>query len=425
MLDRQLLRSDPDAVKAGARRKGIDAPTSAFLRVDTEFRALRARLDLQRAELNTTSKAIGQLMGQGKLAEAETAKAQAKVLSDAIKEGEADERDLDAQLRAIELQFPNIPHASSPDGSTPDQNVQVREWGEKPEFSFKPKVHWDIGSALGILDFERAAKIAGSGFAVYRGLGARLQRALFNFMIDHHTLRGEYQEVYPPYLVNSASLTGTGQLPKFEQELYRADEDLYLIPTAEVPVTNLYRDEILDTSQLPMKLAAFSGCFRKEAGAAGKDTRGIQRVHQFDKVELVKYSLPESSYDELDSLTADAESVLRELGIPYRVVLVCAGEMGFSNAMQYDLEVWAPGIGAYLEVSSCTNFEAFQARRANIRFRRGQGEKLEFVHTLNGSGVACPRLLISLLECFQREDGGVAIPKALRPYVGADEIAPA
>lgn len=422
MLDRQFIRANPELVRAGARKKGVEAPVEAFLKVDSDFRALRARLDLQRSELNQSSKDIGILMGQGKREEAEGAKARAKALSDSVKEGEEEERQLEARLREIELDFPNMPHESVPEGSTAEQNLKVRAWGEASKFAFQPKAHWDLCANLGMLDLERGAKISGSGFAVYRGWGARLQRALISYMIDKQTLENGYQEVYPPYMVNSACLIGTGQLPKFGSELYRCDEDLWMIPTAEVPVTNLYRDEILEAWQLPMKFAAFSGCFRREAGAAGKDTRGIQRIHDFDKVELVKYTTPESSYDEHVSLTADAESVLQALGLHYRVVLCCGGEMGASNAKQYDLEVWAPGIGAYLEVSSCSNFEAFQARRMNIRFRRGPGEKPEFVHTLNGSGLACPRLFIAICECYQQEDGGIVIPEPLRPYVGAELI---
>ncbi|HZH99261.1 MAG TPA: serine--tRNA ligase, partial [Fimbriimonadaceae bacterium] len=302
------------------------------------------------------------------------------------------------------------------------ENVYVREWGEKPSFEDEPKAHWDVAEELGLLDLARASKISGSGFALYTGWGARLQRSLINYMIDHQTQRNGYREVYPPYAVNSASLFGTGQLPKFEEDLYKIDSDLYLIPTAEVPVTNIYRDEILSGHELTMKMAAFSGCFRKEAGAAGKDTRGIQRMHQFDKVEMVKLTKPEDSYDELETLVADGESVLQALGLHYRVMLICTGDMSFSNSKQYDLEVWAPGIGKYLEISSCSNFEAFQARRANIRFRRAQGEKPEFVHILNGSGLATPRLFAAILETYRQPDGSLVIPEPLRPYVGTDRV---
>ncbi|KAA0240321.1 MAG: serine--tRNA ligase [Armatimonadetes bacterium] len=424
MLDRQILRQSPDTVLQGAARKGIQPPLEEFQRVDAEFRALRASLDDMRAQLNQSSKAIGQLFAAGKKDEAEGAKAEAKALSDRISSAEQHERELESALLALELQFPNLPHESVPSGQSEADNVVVRSWGEKPEFDFEPKAHWDLGATLGVFDAERAAKISGSGFAVFRGFGARLQRALISFMLDHQTRANGYEEIYPPYLVLRDCLVGTGQLPKFEEELYFTQDGFGLIPTAEVPVTNLYRDEILDVSNLPMKFAAFTGCFRREAGAAGKDTRGIQRVHQFDKVELVKYALPETSYDELESLTRDAESILQALGLHYRVTLMCSGDMGFSNSKQYDLEVWAPGVGTYLEVSSCSNFESFQARRANIRFRRGQGEKPEFVHTLNGSGLACPRLMIAILEGFQKPDGSVELPEPLRPLVGAERLSP-
>lgn len=423
MLDRQFVRANPDLVKAGAFKKNMEAPVDEFLKADAEFRAVTHQLGEQRGKLNAASKSIGALMAQGKKEEAEAAKAEAKALSDAIAAGEKQEKELEQKLREVELRIPNPPHESVPEGKSDADNVEIRRWGEQPKFDFQPKAHWDICENLKLIDFERAAKISGSGFACYTGWGARLQRALFSYMVDLHTLDGDYKEVYPPFMVNTASLTGTGQLPKFEEDLYKVDEDLYLIPTAEVPVTNLYRDETLEAWQLPVKHAAYSGCFRKEAGAAGKDTRGIQRMHQFDKVELVKLSLPETSYDELESMTADAERVLQSLGLHYRVVVLCGPEMSFSNAKCYDLEIWAPGVGKYLEVSSCSNFESFQARRANIRFKRAQGEKPEYVHVLNGSGVACPRLFAAIVETFQQEDGSVVVPEPLRQYVKADVIA--
>jgi seryl-tRNA synthetase len=421
MLDRNLLRTSPDLVREGVRRKRTQAPLDDFLRVDEQYRALKTDLDQKRAEQNRISKSIGQLMAQGQREEAEQAKASVSELKRAIQEGEQREREFEHDLREIELRIPNVPHETAPEGDDSGQNVVVREWGEKPQLD--PVPHWDTADRLGLLDMERGSKVAGSGFAVYTGWGARLQRALIGFMIDHQTLQAGYREVYPPYLVNSASLIGTGQLPKFEEDLYKADEDRYLIPTAEVPVTNLYRDEILENDQLTLKMAAYSACFRKEAGAAGRDTRGIQRMHQFDKVELVKLTRPEDSYDELESLTRDAEAILQMLGLHYRVVLVCTGDMSFSNTKQYDLEVWAPGVGAYLEISSCSNFEAFQARRANIRFRREQGAKPEFVHVLNGSGLATPRLFAAILESCLQPDGSVLLPEPLRPYVGTDRLA--
>jgi len=420
MLDRQLLRTDPDLVRSGASRKGIEVDVESYLRLDEEYRALLTDLQAKQAQSNQDSKAIGQLMAAGNAVAAEAAKASMKDLKAAIATGEERQRELEAKLQAMELQFPNLPHESVPDGFSEEKNQIIRDWGDIPQFDFEPKPHWDLAENLGLVDFPRASKISGSGFAVYTGWGARLQRALITFMIDHQTMQNGYAEVYPPYLVNAASLVGTGQLPKFEEDLYKADEDLYLIPTAEVPVTNLEREEILEVYQLPMRFAAYSGCFRKEAGAAGKDTRGLLRMHQFDKVELVKYTLPENSYDELETLLSDAESILRLLGLHYRVTLLCAGEMSFSNAKCYDLEVWSPGVGRYLEISSCSNFEAFQARRANIRFRRAQGEKPEFVHILNGSGLATPRLFAAVLETYQQPDGTVVVPEPLRPLIGSD-----
>lgn len=422
MLDRRFIREQPDLVRTGAAKKRTPAPIDEFLEVEEKWRAEVTSLGEKNAESNRVSKSIGELMAQGKRDEAELAKASTRELKEEIQSMEQIVRDLEIRLTSLELQIPNPPHESVPDGDSEDQNLVVREWGDKPRFDFEPKPHWEIAETLGLLDLERGSKIAGSGFAVYTGLGARLQRGLISFMIDHQTLVNGYREIYPPYVVNTASLTGTGQLPKFADDLYQCDENLWLIPTAEVPVTNLYRDEILDASALTMKMAAFSGCFRKEAGAAGKDTRGLQRMHQFDKVELVKYTLPENSYEELESLTEDAESILQALGLHYRVVLLCSGEMSFSNSKCYDLEVWAPGVNKYLEISSCSNFEAFQARRANIRFRRGPGEKPEFIHILNGSGLATPRLFATILEACQNEDGTVVVPEPLRSYVRADVL---
>jgi len=423
MLDRDLIRREPHTVKAGIERKHLDASiVDDFLETDSAWRAAKTELDEKTAESNRISKSIGQLIGQGKKDEADAAKAQTADLKRAIGLLESEERDLEAQLRAIELQIPNLPHASIPDGRDENDNVVVREWGTKPTFAEEPKAHWDIAESLKLLDLPRGAKISGSGFAVYTGQGARLQRALFNFMVDHQTLRNGYQEIYPPFIVNRASLIGTGNLPKFEEDLYKVDDDLYLIPTAEVPVTNLYRDEILNGDDLTIRFAAFSGCFRREAGAAGKDTRGLLRIHQFDKVELVKFTKPEDSYAELETLVADAESVLQALGLHYRIVELCAGDIGAKGCKCYDLEVWSPGVGRYLEISSCTNFEAYQARRANIRFRREQGAKPEHAHILNGSGLACPRLFSAIVESFQQPDGTVLLPEVLRPYVGVDRL---
>ncbi len=423
MLDRKLLRDHPDAVIAGAARKGLKVPMAEWQAKYETWRHLKHDLDAKNQESNQVSKSIGALLAQGKKDEAEAAKATTKVLKETIKVLEEQERLLDSELQHVELSFPNLPHESVPDGKTEAENVTVRTWGEMPTLGFEPKAHWDIADECKLFDLPRGAKISGSGFVVYTGWGARLQRALVSFMLDVQTLKNGYFEIYPPYLVNSASLIGTGQLPKFGEELYKAaEDDLYLIPTAEVPVTNLYRDEILDASQLPMRFAAFSGCFRREAGAAGKDTRGIQRVHQFDKVELVQYCLPENSYQDLESLVGHAESVLQALGLHYRVQLLCGYEMSASNAKCYDIEVWSPGMNKYLEISSCSNFESFQARRANIRFRREAGGPVEFVHVLNGSGLATPRLFSTVVETNYVPGEGVRVPEALRPYVGTDLI---
>ena len=420
MLDRELLRRSPDLVREGISRKGLDAGlVDAFLDADARWRTVHKELEEIQAEGNRVAKSIGALMAQGKKDEAEAAKAQSRAMKERAPALEADDRAAEAALREVELQIPNLPTASVPDGLTEAENVVVREWGQKPEGEFRP--HWEIADALGLLDLPRGAKIAGSGFVVYRGMGAHLQRALGTFMIDHQTGRNGYAEVYPPYLVNTASLVGTGNLPKFEEDLYRVDDDLWLIPTAEVPLTNLYRDEIVD--ELPIRLAGFSGCFRREAGAAGKDTRGVQRVHQFDKVELVKFVAPETSYAELEGLVADAESVLQALGLHYRVIELCAGDLGAKGCKCYDIEVWAPGVGRYLEISSCTNFEAYQSRRANVRYRPEAGAKPEFVHILNGSGLATPRLFAALLETGLQADGSVRLPEILRPYLGTDRIA--
>lgn len=420
MLDRKLIRENPDAVRAGAARKGIQAPVDEFLRVDESWRSILRELEQSQAEMNRISKSIGQLMASGQKDEAEKAKAETAAIKEKIKALEPQERELEAQLNALELQFPNMPHPTVPDGKTPEENVEVRAWGTKPEGSFK--AHWEIADELKLIDFEAASKISGSGFAVYTGWGSKLVRALINFMLDLQSDRNGYSEVYPPALVTSESLVGTGNLPKFADDLYSTKDDLWLIPTAEVPVTNLLRDEILEPWQLPIKYAAYTPCFRREAGAAGRDTRGILRMHQFDKIELVKYCAAEVSYDELESLVEDAESVLQALGLHYRVLLLCAGDMGDKGCKCYDLEVWAPGEGRYLEVSSCTNFEAFQARRANIRYRPTEGASPEPVHILNGSGLAVPRLLVALLETYRQEDGSIAIPEPLRRYLGTDVI---
>lgn len=423
MIDRQLLRQDTEALKKAIARKGIEAPIDEAVSVYERWRTVKTELDDANAESNRISKSIGQLMGQGKRDKAEEAKSQAKAFKERVPELENQVRELEDELERLELEIPNPPHESVPNGTTPEENVEIRTWGEKPSFEETPKPHWEVAERLKLVDFERGVKISGSGFILYTGWGARLQRALFNFMIDHQTMKRGYREVYPPYMVLRECLVGTGNLPKFEDDLYKTTDGMYLVPTAEVPVTNVYRDEILEGEDLTLNLAAFTGCFRKEAGAAGKDTRGLLRIHEFDKVELVKFTKPEDSYQELEKLTQDAESVLQALGLHYRVIELCAGDMGFKGSKAYDLEVWSPGVERYLEISSCTNFEAFQARRANIRFRRAQGEKPEYVHILNGSGLACPRLFAAILESFQQPDGSVTIPEPLRPYLGAELLA--
>ena len=351
--------------------------------------------------------------------------AETKELRERIQELEKTAGDLDARLREILAGIPNLPHASVPIGHSAEENVEVRRWGQPPQFNFAPKPHWELAEQLGVLDLERAVKLTGARFAVYWDLGAKLERALSNFMLDLHTRQHGYTEVLPPYLVNSDSMYGTGQLPKFAADLFRVphgDKDLWLIPTAEVPVTNLYRDEILDPARLPISLTAYTPCFRSEAGSYGKDVRGIIRQHQFQKVELVKFSRPENSYDEHEKLTRDAEEVLQKLGLHYRVVTLCTGDMGPSSAKTYDIEIWLPGQQLFREISSCSNFESYQARRANIRYKPEGKNKTEFVHTLNGSGLAVGRTWVAIVENYQQADGSVIIPEALRPYIGAERI---
>jgi seryl-tRNA synthetase len=382
-----------------------------------------AESDQLNAQRNISSREIGNLMKEGKKEEAESRRAEVGNLKDRIAELDRLRAETEARMHEILSTLPNIPHESVPVGKEESDNVEVRRWGTPPQFAFEPKDHVDIGTSLGILDLERATKIAAARFAVLNGAGARLERALVNFMLEVHISEHGYQETLPPFIVNSNALFGTGQLPKFEQDLFklRDDRDLYLIPTAEVPVTNYHREEILDSSQLPMKWVAYTPCFRSEAGSYGRDTRGVIRQHQFEKVELVKYALPENSYEELESLTLNAETILRKLGLHYRVVTLSTGDLGFGSAKTYDIEVWLPSQNTFREISSCSNYETFQARRAQIRFRRGGGAKSEFVHTLNGSGLAIGRTWIAILENYQQADGSVIVPEALRPYMGGVE----
>lgn len=421
MLDRNLIRRDPEFVRAQCLRKGVNAPVDEFIRVDTEWRRVKSAMDEQKAEMNRVSKSIGQLMANGQKEEAAKAREAAGALKATIQGLEEQVRTLEAELEAIELDFPNLPHESVPDGKSEEDNVVIRTWGEAHRASKEPVPHWEIAERLGLIDFERGVKITGSGFVVYTGAGARLVRSLINFMLHVQTTQHGYTEVWPPALVNAESLVGTGNLPKFEEDLYKSRDDFYLIPTAEVPVTNLYRGEILPEGDLPIKLCAYTPCFRREAGAAGRDTRGILRTHQFDKVELVQFVHPDHSYEALESLTQEAEAILQQLGLHYRVIVLCTGDMGEKGCKTYDLEVWSPGAERYLEVSSCTNFEAYQARRARIRYRAEGGP--EPLHILNGSGLAVPRLLAALLETYYSEDtNSVRIPEALVPFFGSDSI---
>jgi seryl-tRNA synthetase len=422
MLDIQIVRSQPDRVRAGIVAKRAKADVDAVLAADEKWRKTTTEAQKLQAEQNAANKDMGRLMKEDKAA-AEKLKASMKEISDRRKSLEEEARKLEAERDRLLLFLPNMPHAGVPVGPEETHNKVVKEGSVSPKkFAFKPQAHWDLGPKLGILDFERAAKLSGAGFAVLRGAGARLQRALIAWFIDVHVREHGYTEVYPPVLVLRDAMVGTGQLPKFEEEMYRMrDDELWLIPTAEVPVTNLYREEILKAEQLPISHCAYSPCFRREAGAAGKDTRGMIRVHQFDKVEMVKWTHPDKSYEEHEKLTANAEVLLERLGLPWRRVFIASEGMGFSNAKQYDLEVHAAGVDRWLEVSSCSNFEDYQARRSNIRFREADG-KVRFVHTLNGSGLALPRVMIGILENFQQADGSVVVPEPLRAFVGTDVI---
>lgn len=425
MLSLKFVEENLDFIKQKMALRGVAIDLDRFVELSKDRKAKLHRIEDLRCELNKTSKQIGQMKKSGEDATADIAAM--KKISDEIKTLDDGYKNIEDKLQDLVLNIPNIPHESVPKGVSSDQNVEIRAYGRKPEFSFPIKPHWDLGKNLGILDFERATKLAGSRFAVYLGAGALLERALINFMIDIHTKERGYTEVIPPFIANAESLTGTGNLPKFEEDLFKIrGQEWYLIPTAEVPLTNMYREEILDSSILPQRFVAYTPCFRSEAGSYGKDIRGLIRQHQFNKVELASFTLPERSYEELEKLTADAEEVLKRLGLCYRVVILCAGEMGFAGAKTYDLELWMPHRQKFLEISSCTNCADFQARRANIRFRREPKSKPEFVHTLNGSGVALGRTVSAILESFQQKDGSILIPEALQPYMnGLERITPA
>ena len=422
MLDIKKIREDFDGVKAAVERRGKgDFGLERVKELDAERRSVLAEVEALKNKQNTASREVPKLKKEGK--DTSALFAEMKELSNKIKEMDGKVAEVEEQLRDTLLGVPNTPNAEVPEGNDDADNVEIRKVGEPKSFGFEAKAHWDIGEALDILDFERAGKIAGARFTVYKGLGAKLERALINFMLDLHTEEQGYTEILPPFMVNRDAMTGTGQLPKFEDDMfYLPAKDFFLIPTAEVPVTNLRSQEIISGEELPISYTAYTPCFRKEAGAAGRDNRGLIRQHQFNKVEMVKFVAPETSYDELEKLTSDAEEVLKRLGIPYRVVVLSTGDLGFSSAKTYDIEVWMPSYGRYVEISSCSNFEDFQARRAGIRFRREAGNKPEFVHTLNGSGLAVGRTVAAILENFQQEDGSVVIPEALRPYMGGRDL---
>ncbi len=425
MLDLNYVRANLERVRAALEARGFPTTTlDEFIALDERRRSAISKSDTFNAELNKASKEIGALMKEGKGEEALVRRSQVALLKEQISDATRQRDDAERRMQELLATVPNVPHESVPIGADESANREVRQWGEAPRFDFEPLDHVDLGTRLGILDLERAAKIAAARFAILKGAGARLERALVNFMLDVHTREHGYEETLPPFIVNANSLFGTGQLPKFEQELFKLTDErgLYLIPTAEVPVTNIRREEILDASELPLKSVAYTPCFRSEAGSYGRDTRGVIRQHQFDKVELVKLSLPENSYEELEGLTRDAERILQKLGLHYRVVALSTGDMSGASAKTYDLEVWLPSQNTFREISSCSNFESYQARRAQIRFRRAGGSKPEYVHTLNGSGLAVGRTWLAILENYQQADGSVVIPEALRPYMGTERI---
>ncbi len=422
MLDIKILRENPQLVKDAMkkRNKDMDALVDEVLAIDVQRRELTVKLDQLKQEQNAASREIPKIKKEG--GDISAIMARMNEIKETVKSGDVQLSELEAKQQKIMYEFPNIPNPTIPVGKDDSDNVEIRRWGEPTAFDFEPKAHWDIGADLGILDPETAAKVTGARFHFYKAAGARLERAIINFFLNTHTEHG-YTEVFPPFMVNRASMTGTGQLPKFEEDAFRLErEDYFLIPTAEVPVTNMHRSDILEGAQLPISYCAYSACFRAEAGSAGRDTRGLIRQHQFNKVELVKFADPETSYDELEKLTNDAERVLQLLGLPHRVVCLCSGDIGFSSAKTYDIEVWMPSYGRYVEISSCSNFEDFQARRAAIRFKRTPADKAQLVHTLNGSGVAVGRTVAAILENYQNADGSVTVPEALRPYMGTDII---
>ena len=421
MLDIKLIRTEPEKVKAALARRKENVDIDALLELDNKRRELLFKVEQLKGKQNETSKMIPAMKKEGK--DVAPIFAEMKTLSAEISEFDNEIRELDEKINKVMLTIPNIPNPTVPDGETDADNVEVRRFMEPTKFDFEPKAHWDIGNDLGILDPQTAGKVTGTRFTFYRGQGARLERSIINFYLNTHTEENGYTEIFPPYMVHRRSMVGTGQLPKFEEDAFKVvGTDYFLIPTAEVPVTNMYREQILDGNKLPIKHVAYSACFRAEAGSAGKDTRGLIRQHQFNKVELVKFTKPEDSYDELEKLTRDAEKVLQLLKLPYRVVKICVGDLGFTAAMKYDIEVWMPSYNRFVEISSCSNFEDFQARRADIKFKNSPKDKAQYVHTLNGSGVAIGRTVAAILENYQNADGSVTVPEVLRPYMGTDII---
>ncbi len=421
MLDLKLIRGETEKVKAALGRRKENVDIDAVIATDDKRRALLVEVEGLKAKQNEVTKKIPAMKKAGE--DTTAVFAEMKEISEKIKSLDAEVREVEDELNRMMLTIPNIPHDSVPDGDTDEDNIEIRKFGEPKNFGFEPKAHWDLGKDLGVLDPDTAAKITGARFTVYKDIGARLERAVINYYLDTHTEKHGYTEVFPPFMVHRNSMIGTGQLPKFEEDAFKvAGTEYFLVPTAEVPVTNMYREQILDGNQLPIKHVAYTACFRAEAGSAGRDTRGLIRQHQFNKVELVKFTKPEDSYEELEKLTNDAERVLQGLGLPYRVVRICIGDLGFTAAKKYDIEVWMPSYNRYVEISSCSNFEDFQARRANIKYKDGQGGKAQFVHTLNGSGVAVGRTVAAILENYQNEDGSITIPEVLVPYMGGKTV---
>ena len=421
MLDIKVLRNEPEKIKEALKKRYNDLDISPAIELDSKRRTILLEVEAKKATQNEITKKIPAMKKAGENTDAIFA--EMKELSNEIKTLDDEVRKIDEELKSFMLRIPNIPNSEVPVGKDDTENIEIRRNGTPREFDFEYKPHWDIGTNLDILDFERGAKISGARFTVYKGLGSRLERSVIQFFLNTHTEESGYTEIFPPYMVNRTSMTGTGQLPKFEDDAFKvANNGYFLIPTAEVPVTNLHRDEILDGSKLPIKYCAYSACFRAEAGSAGRDTRGLIRQHQFNKVELVKFANPENSYEELEKLTNDAEILLQKLGLPYRVVCLSTGDLGFSSAKTYDIEVWMPSYGRYVEISSCSNFEDYQARRANIKFKATPKDKAQFVHTLNGSGLAVGRTVAAILENYQNADGTVTVPEVLRQYMGTDII---